>query len=125
MKKSKLIIAVGIFLALAGVVYFMSPSPDATGAPGQRDVFTGLMSGWLVGSGVGLILHRKWGLWLYLTGVVFLPISLIIKGFQNGMPLSENAPLAFAMLIVFGVPAALVWLKRDHLAGSQEDQFDA
>jgi hypothetical protein len=121
--KSKLVVAIGIYLLLGGLVYLGSPSPDESGVP-HRDMFTFFMSGWLIASGVGLILHKKWAFYLYGIGAVFLPISLIIKGFQNGLSAVEFFIPALAVGAVLGVPFGLLLLRKSRFLSADGDSQD-
>ncbi len=115
MKKSKLLIGIGVCLALAGIVYFMSPSPNTDGGVAERTPFTGLMSAWMLASGIGLILHKYWSFLLYAAGVIVLMFSVIFFGIKNHTAITDIFVLAALMAGVFGIPALLMFALRHHL----------
>ncbi|HEY0957832.1 MAG TPA: hypothetical protein VGE05_01005 [Novosphingobium sp.] len=123
--RSKLLVTVGAFLALAGAVYFVSPTrnPD-TGLP-ERDAFTLLASAWLIASGVGLILHKSWALWLYLAGTAICFAFVVVKAFGSNGNIADAAVGGLIGGAVFGVPALVVWFRRDRLRTDQQESLDA
>ena len=120
MPKSKIIIVVGVYLALAGVTYFFSPSPDASGSPGTRTPFTGFASAWLLASGIGLVLHKKWAYFLYLAGTAMFALLIFVKSMQFGEGFTRAAVGALIPTLVFGLPALLVWIRYDRLLPGKE-----
>jgi hypothetical protein len=114
MTKSKLITTVGVFLALGGAYYFLSPSPDDYGVR-TRTPETAFFSAWMVASGIALILHKSWALWLYASGAAIVSLAAAIGAFRSSSSLSEGASVGAFFFAFFAIPAFLVWLRRDRL----------
>jgi hypothetical protein len=112
-KKSALIRMVGGFIAFVGISYIISPSKNPmTGAP-DRDTGTLLFTFWLIASGAGVFFHKKWAFILYGAGAAFLPITMIIKGFQFGYDWGVIVIIPIIVAVMGGIPFALLWTRRD------------
>jgi hypothetical protein len=110
--KSKLLMAVGVFMALAGLKIFLSPSRNEFGVP-EATLFSRLFSFWLLLSGIGIALHKRAALWFYVFGIVALPVGLFLFG--EGVSLQEAATFSVLSTLIFGIPAVAVWFHRDRL----------
>lgn len=109
--KSKLLIVLGLcFLASAVSTLVLIPFV--------------LTAQWLVNSvgfavvGIGLLIGRRWALWLYL---VQLPVFLM-AAFSPGLQQVDAATRGVAQVLIFIVgllPLALMWLRRDRLVPTQ------
>ena len=124
MKRSKLLIAVGLYLALAGFSYFFSPSQNAYG---EREItpFTTLISAWLFACGLGLALHKKWSAWLYLVGTVVFSLYAVSTVVQTGGALSAAIGKGVFALILLGLPLIAVWFRRKLLGFGIANSADA
>jgi membrane protease YdiL (CAAX protease family) len=106
--KSKLLITVGIVLAICGLVFLASPPRNEYGVP-ERDTFSSLTSVWLIVSGVGIFFHKKAAFWFYLIGLFAQSIGL--NFFAPNIEPEDALILSAIMLLFFGIPAVMVWTR--------------
>jgi hypothetical protein len=114
MKRSKLLIGVGFYMALGGVAYFISPSPNSYDGRGMTP-FTALVCAWFVACGLGLALHKKWSAWLYIAGTGILTLHAAATVFQSGETFSAAIGKGLFTLMLLGLPLIPIWFRRRHL----------
>lgn len=114
MKRSKLVIAVGIYLILGGFVYLSPPPPYPDGSPGQITQLTFLASAILFALGLGLILHKRLALHAFWVLAVILPTSVLGLGIVRGDGLSFVLTQVLVVAVLLAIPSFLLWTRRGH-----------
>ncbi len=105
--KSKLLIVLGLcFLASAVSTVVLIPFV--------------LTAQWLVNSvgfalvGIGLLLGRRWAMWLYLVQLPVFLMAIFSPALQQAEAVTRG--IAQVLIVIVGVvPLALMWLRRDRL----------
>ena len=109
MNKSAILSVIGTLLVVGGAIQLVSPAT-------ARDAIWLVSSVWLFASGIGILLRRTWGLWLYFAGFATMIALTVVNSLRYG-----NAELSQALLngavvaAIFCVPAILIWIRRDRL----------
>jgi hypothetical protein len=119
--RSKILIALGLwFIAAAVYALFIPAAPDAS--PTEHRLYIMAASAFWLAVGLGLLFHRAWAMWLYSAGAI-VGFAIIVS--TSVGTFSERSVLAAIMAIALGIPALLIWIRRNRLRPAQWRGSDA
>ncbi len=119
--RSKILLVVGGYLALCGVSYLITGPRDEYGQPVAHDALTYLACAWMIASGVGLIMHKTWGLWTYLVGLAVAVASTLVLSLEQGRGIVGALGFSLIVAVMLGLPAVPVWLRRNRLESAPRE----
>jgi hypothetical protein len=120
--RSGLLNFVGGLLAVGGLAHLALPQPNYLPPKDTLDYF---VSVWLIASGLGLVLHKRWALFLLAGGGLILSVSAFVNTLSASGDIAAAGVTALVLGIVTGVPVFLVWLRRDRLQPVRGETVDA
>ncbi|MEP7221964.1 MAG: hypothetical protein ABI673_04770 [Novosphingobium sp.] len=113
MKESGIVVVVGAVLVLVGLIVITS----------RPWVEFKMAGAWFIVSGIGLVLHYRWAFLLYAIVAPFVWFKYALAAWNT----HPNSVISDSMLllIIFALPAILVWRKRASLRLTQWERPDA
>ena len=125
MKSSKIIYAIAIsLLAVAAYsLWIVAAARGPIGSPEKLQNLAGIV--FLATAALGLLRHRRWGMWLYFAVAAASAAALIAFGPGSGIPVNQRGLATGVGLVILLIPAVLIWFRRDRLGPAPAERSNA
>ena len=125
MKRSKIIYAVAASLLVVAAysLWIVAAARGPLASSEKIQNLAGIVL--LATAALGLLQHRRWGMWLYFAFAAAGAVVLLAFGPGSAIPSSQRGVASVVGIVILLIPAILIWFRRDRLGPAPAERPNA